>query len=60
MSDPVRYPVLKHCLSFVKDVTPDAYEDVIDIGVQYGTDFLIDVFPDSHHHLFEPVRTYHE
>ncbi|MEM9667535.1 MAG: FkbM family methyltransferase [Pseudomonadota bacterium] len=32
---------------------------VIDIGAQRKTDFLMDVFPDLPHHLFEPAEVYH-
>ncbi len=28
---------------------------VIDVGVRFGTDFFVDVLPDSVHYLFEPV-----
>lgn len=55
-----RYPVLTHCLDFCRSVSPDSFEEIIDIGVQYGTSFLMDTFPGSVHHLFEPVVSYHD
>ena len=55
-----RYPVLKHCLDLCKFNTPSAFQTIIDIGVRYGTPFLMDVFPNAHHFLFEPVRSCHE
>lgn len=55
----MRYPVLQHSLGIIRHIAPDAVRQVIDIGVQRRTDFLMDVFPDRHHHLFEPVRAYH-
>lgn len=35
-------------------------ETVIDVGVQAGTPFLLEAFPDSKHHLLEPVDAYFE
>jgi FkbM family methyltransferase len=32
---------------------------VIDVGIQHGTPALIEVFPDLHHSLFEPVEEYY-
>lgn len=32
---------------------------VIDVGVQYKTEFLMSAFPHAHHYLFEPVILYH-
>ncbi len=55
MGRPIRYPVLHHCLAFCKETCPNAFKGVVDIGVRYGTDFLMDIFPESHHYLFEPV-----
>lgn len=35
-------------------------DNVLDIGVQEKTQFLIDTFKHAHHFLFEPVGIYHE
>jgi FkbM family methyltransferase len=32
---------------------------VIDVGIQHGTPPLMEVFPDLHHYLFEPVAEYY-
>lgn len=55
----MRYPVLQQSLRLIRHIAPDSVRQVIDIGVQRKTDFLMDVFPDRHHHLFEPVAIYH-
>ncbi|MHA7898279.1 MAG: FkbM family methyltransferase [Henriciella sp.] len=55
----MRYPTLQQSLRIVREISPRAVEKVIDIGVQRKTDFLMDVYPDKHHHLFEPVSSYH-
>jgi FkbM family methyltransferase len=55
----MRYPVLQQSLQVIRRIAPDAVSQVVDIGVQRRTDFLMDVFPDRHHHLFEPVSTYY-
>jgi len=34
-------------------------EHVIDVGVQWGTPFLMEYFPNSKHWLIEPVKEYH-
>jgi len=54
-----RYPVLQHCLQVIRGISPGSVEQIIDVGVQRKTEFLMDVFPDKHHQLFEPVSTYH-
>jgi len=54
-----RYPVLQQSLRLVRHIAPDSVETLIDIGAQRKTEFLMDVFPDRLHHLFEPVTTYH-
>lgn len=55
----MRYPVLQQSLRLARAIAPSSVQQVIDVGVQRKTDFLMDVFPDRHHHLFEPVSTYH-
>lgn len=60
METTIRYPVLQHCLMFCKEVRPQSFRGILDVGVQRGTVFLIEVFPGSHHYLFEPVVSYHD
>jgi len=55
----MRYPTLQQSLRINREIAPGAVEQIIDIGAQRKTDFLMDVYPDKHHHLFEPVSTYH-
>jgi FkbM family methyltransferase len=55
----MRYPVLQQSLRLIRSIAPDSVRQVLDIGAQRKTEFLMDVFPDRHHHLFEPVSTYH-
>lgn len=55
----IRYPVMQHSLGMIRKIAPDSIRSVVDIGVHRRTDFLMDVFPDRHHHLFEPVSVYH-
>jgi FkbM family methyltransferase len=55
----MRYPVLQQSLRMIRRISPNSIREVIDVGVQRKTEFLMDVFPDCHHHLFEPVSTYH-
>jgi len=55
----MRYPVMTQSLRVVREIAPQATRQIIDIGVQRRTDFLMEVFPDRHHHLFEPSPSYH-
>lgn len=55
----IRYPTLQHGLQVIRHIAPKSVETIIDIGVQRRTDFLMEVFPDRHHHLFEPATVYH-
>lgn len=55
----IRYPVLQQSLNVIRHIAPESVQQVVDIGVQRKTDFLMDVFPDIHHHLFEPVSVYY-
>ena len=55
----MRYPTLQQSLRTIRKISPDTVKQVIDIGVQRRTDFLMDVYPDCLHHLFEPVNTYY-
>lgn len=55
----MRYPVMTQSLKVVREIAPQATQQIIDIGVQRRTDFLMKVFPDRHHHLFEPSPNYH-
>lgn len=54
-----RYPVLTQSLRLVRELAPEAAAEIVDVGVQRRTDFLMEVFPDRHHHLFEPAAVYH-
>jgi len=55
----MRYPTLQQSLKINREIAPNSVQKVIDIGAQRKTDFLMDVYPDCEHHLFEPVSTYH-
>ncbi|MCU0920787.1 MAG: FkbM family methyltransferase [Burkholderiaceae bacterium] len=55
----MRYPVMQQSLRLIRQIAPQAVRQVIDIGVQHRTDYLMDAFPDLHHHLFEPVSAHH-
>ena len=55
----MRYPVMTQSLHLVRKISPHAVQQIVDIGVQVKTDFLMEVFPDRHHHLFEPSAVYH-
>lgn len=55
----MRYPVMTQCLKVICEIAPEATLQIIDIGVQRRTDFLMKVFSDRHHHLFEPSPNYH-
>lgn len=56
----LRYPVLQQSLMIARKIASNSISQVIDIGVQRKTEFLMDVFPDCPHHLFEPDKTYHQ
>lgn len=56
----MRNPTLQQSLRLVRKIAPSSVRMVIDIGVQRKTDFLMDVYPDIPHHLFEPVSVYYE
>jgi len=55
----MRYPTLQQSLRTVQKISPDSVRQVVDIGVQRQTDFLMDVYPNCRHHLFEPVSVYY-
>lgn len=55
----MRYPVMAQCLRLVRTISPDAVRQIVDIGAQTRTRPLMEVFPDRHHHLFEPTSVYH-
>lgn len=55
----MRFPVLSQSLRLIRKLDPNAGQRIIDIGVQRHTDFLVEVFPDVHHDLFEPATVYH-
>lgn len=56
----MRYPVMSQSLRLIRTVAPQSCQQIVDIGVQVKTDFLMAVFPDRHHHLFEPSPVYHD
>ena len=56
----LRYPTLQQSLRVVKQIAPSSVTKILDIGAQRKTEFLMDVYPDVVHHLFEPVSTYHK
>ncbi len=47
-------------LEMVKDMLPSQIATVIDVGAQKGTLELYEVFPESHHLLFEPVAEHED
>ena len=56
----MRYPTLQQSLRVVRKIAPLSVTKVVDIGAQRKTEFLMDVYPDVLHHLFEPVTVYHD
>ena len=56
----MRYPTLQQTLRVIRKIAPLSVMKIIDIGAQRKTEFLMDVYPDLIHHLFEPVSIYHE
>lgn len=55
----VRYPTMHQSLRLASEIAPESISEIVDVGVQSHTDFLVDVFPDKMHHLFEPASVYH-
>jgi len=55
-----RTPSLYQSLSIIKQIAPECFETIIDVGAQKQTDFLADTFPESKHILFEPCSVYHD
>ena len=55
----MRYPTLQQSLRIARSIAPHSVQQIVDIGAQRKTDFLMDVYPDLHHHLFEPAAVYH-
>tara|TARA_R110002072_G_scaffold78972_8_gene182547 strand:- start:2657 stop:3418 length:762 start_codon:yes stop_codon:yes gene_type:complete len=55
----MRYPVMTQSLELIRHIAPDALSEVVDIGVQVKTEFLMAALSDRHHHLFEPSTVYH-
>ena len=56
----MRYPTLPQSLRTIREISPNAVKTVLDIGAQRKTDFLMQVYPDCFHHLFEPASIYHQ
>ena len=44
-------------LNFIKNYEKKEFE-IINVGVYHGTEWLIKKFPNSFHHLFEPIEKY--
>ena len=42
-----------------RTIAPNSIRQIVDIGAQRKTDFLMDAFPDLLHHLFEPVSMFY-
>ncbi|WP_020592349.1 FkbM family methyltransferase [Kiloniella laminariae] len=57
---PTRQPILEQALHLFNSNISNTITDIIDIGVQFGTPFLIKSFPLAKHHLVEPVAQYYE
>ena len=55
----MRYPSLQQSLRMTRKISPDSIQQIVDIGAQRKTGFLIDAFPDLFHHLFEPVSLFY-
>lgn len=55
----MRYPVMTQSLRLINHIAPNALSQIIDIGVQVKTEFLMTALQDRHHHLFEPSTVYH-
>ena len=55
----MRTPSVLECLSVFKAAFAGGIVEVIDVGAQTSTPFLMQSFHDARHHLFEPVVTYH-
>ena len=45
-------------IDFVKYYEKKDEFEIINVGVYHGTDWLIKKFPNSFHHLFEPLDEY--
>lgn len=56
----MRYPTLQQSFRVIRKIAPLSVTKIVDIGAQRKTEFLMDVYPDVIHHLFEPVSTYHD
>ena len=56
----MRTPLVSESLAVFKACYGRDIDTVIDVGAQGQTNFLMEAFPGAHHHLFEPVITYHE
>lgn len=56
----MRHPTLQQSFRVIRKIAPLSVTKIIDIGAQRKTEFLMDVYPDVIHHLFEPVSTYYD
>lgn len=55
----LRSPSPQESLDVFKSCFKGQINSIIDIGVQTRTQFLMNVFPQARHYLFEPVSIYH-
>jgi FkbM family methyltransferase len=55
----LRTPSVTESLDVFKTCFGQPIRQVLDVGAQAKTQFLIDAFGDAHHVLFEPVKIYH-
>ena len=55
----MRYPSLQQSLRMTRKISPGCIRQIVDIGAQRKTGFLMDAFPDLVHHLFEPVSLFY-
>jgi FkbM family methyltransferase len=55
-----RMPTPSSAIRIFRKIYKKRLGPVLDVGVQVGTDFLMNELGDLHHVLFEPVQIYHE
>jgi len=54
----MKHRTIEEALTLYKEILN--VTTVIDVGTQRCTDFLINVFPESHHYLFEPLTIFND
>ena len=55
-----RKPNMSESLRVLQTAAPECLQFIVDVGVQYGTRFLIESCPHSRHLLFEPASVYRD